>query len=127
MNRVAEVDLKGTLKQADIVLGGNALGRPYTSGAFSVGGKNRLAFTLGRDDRPADLALRFERPRVLTDSQRPHGSTRDGPCRAYDLGLVARRSRNRRLDYETTWFRFRENLPNDSRDPWWPHSAYGPN
>ena len=57
MNRVAEVDLKGTLKQSDVVLGGTALGRPYTSGAFSVGGKNKLAFTLGRDDRPADLAV----------------------------------------------------------------------
>ena len=69
MNRVAEVDLKGTLKQSDVVLGGTALGRPYTSGAFSVGGKNRLAFTLGRDERPADLALLQpgKDPRVLTD------------------------------------------------------------
>ena len=69
MNRVAEVDLKGQLQQSDVVLGGTALGRPYTSGAFSVGGKNRLAFTLGRDDRPADLALlQFGKaPRVLTD------------------------------------------------------------
>lgn len=57
MARIAEVDLKGNLKQADIVLGGTALGRPYTSGAFSVGGKDRIAYTLGRDDRPADLAL----------------------------------------------------------------------
>ena len=69
MTRVAEVDLKGTLKQSDIILGGTALGRPYTSGAFSVGGKGRLAFTLGRDDRPADLALMRpgKTPRVLTN------------------------------------------------------------
>jgi len=69
MNRVAQVDLKGELKQSDIVLGGTALGRPYTSGEFSVGGKNQLAFTLGRDDRPADLALlqAGKQPRVLTD------------------------------------------------------------
>ena len=69
MNRVAQVDLKGELKQSDIVLGGTALGRPYTSGEFSVGGKNQLAFTLGRDDRPADLALLQpgKQPRVLTD------------------------------------------------------------
>ena len=69
MNRVAQVDLKGELKQSDIVLGGTALGRPYTSGGFSVGGKNQLAFTLGRDDRPADLALLQpgKQPRVLTD------------------------------------------------------------
>ena len=69
MNRVAEVDLKGKLKQSGAVLGGTALGRPYTSGAFSVGGKNQLAFTLGRDDRPADLALLQpgKQPRALTD------------------------------------------------------------
>ncbi len=69
MNRAAQVDLKGELKQSDIVLGGTALGRPYTSGEFSVGGKNQLAFTLGRDDRPADLALLQpgKQPRVLTD------------------------------------------------------------
>lgn len=69
MNRVAQVDLKGELKQSDVVLGGTALGRPYTSGGFSVGGKNQLAFTLGRDDRPADLALLQpgKQPRVLTD------------------------------------------------------------
>ena len=57
MARIAEVDLKGNLKQADVVLGGTALGRPYSSGTFSVGGKDRIAYTLGRDDRPADLAL----------------------------------------------------------------------
>lgn len=69
MNRVAQVDLKGELKQSDIVLGGTSIGRPYTSGGFSVGGKNQLAFTLGRDDRPADLALLQpgKQPRVLTD------------------------------------------------------------
>ena len=54
MARIAEVDLKGNLKQADIVLGGTALGRPTPSGTFSVGGKDRIAYTLGRDDRPAD-------------------------------------------------------------------------
>ena len=69
MTRVAEVDLKGRLKQSDIILGGTALGRPYTSGVFSVGGKGRLAYTLGRDDRPADLALMRpgKAPRELTD------------------------------------------------------------
>lgn len=69
MNRVAEVNLKGKLKRSEVILGGTALGRPYTSGAFSIAGKNRLAFTLGRDDRPADLALMLpgKPPRVLTD------------------------------------------------------------
>jgi dipeptidyl aminopeptidase/acylaminoacyl peptidase len=69
MGRIAEVDLKGNLRQADIVLGGTALGRPYTSGTFSVGGEGRIAYTLGRDDRPADLALMRsgKQPLQLTD------------------------------------------------------------
>jgi dipeptidyl aminopeptidase/acylaminoacyl peptidase len=69
MGRIAKVDLKGNLRQADIVLGGTALGRPYTSGTFSVGGEGRIAYTLGRDDRPADLALMRsgKQPLQLTD------------------------------------------------------------
>ena len=69
MARIAEVDLKGNLTRADVVLGGTALGRPYTSGTFSVGGKDRIAYTLGRDDRPADLALMRsgKQPLQLTD------------------------------------------------------------
>ena len=44
--------MKGNLKQADVVLDGATLGR-LTSGTFSIGGKDRIAYTLGRDDRPA--------------------------------------------------------------------------
>ena len=57
VGRAAEVDLNGKLRKAEIVIGGTAIGRPYTSGAFSVAGDARLAFTQGRDDRPADIAV----------------------------------------------------------------------
>ena len=69
MVRVAKIDLRGKLRQSDIVLGGTAIGRPYTSGSFSVGGKGRLGYTLGRDDRPADVALMRpgKTPLKLTD------------------------------------------------------------
>ena len=69
VGRVAEVDLKGRLRTNDITIGGTALGRPYASGAFSIGGKDRLAYTLGQDDRPADIALmrQGKEPLQLTD------------------------------------------------------------
>lgn len=55
--RIAQIDLKGKMKTTNAKLGGTTIGRPYSSGSFSVGGKDRIAFTLGRDDRPADLAV----------------------------------------------------------------------
>ena len=38
-------------------LGGTTLGRPYTSGTFDVSANGTLAYTMGREDRPADLAV----------------------------------------------------------------------
>lgn len=38
-------------------VGGTSLGRPYSGGSFSVAGNGRIAFTLGRTDRPADVAV----------------------------------------------------------------------
>jgi dipeptidyl aminopeptidase/acylaminoacyl peptidase len=130
MTRVAEVDLKGTLKQSDIVLGGTALGRPYTSGAFSVGGKGRLAFTLGRDDRPADLALMRpgKTPRVLTNLN-------DDLMGQRDMARVERitwASSHDAMDIEG-WvmkppgFNPEKQYPMILEIHGGPHSAYGPN
>lgn len=50
-------------------LGGTSLGRPYASGDFQVAPDGRVVFTLGRTDRPADLATidRIGRTTTLTD------------------------------------------------------------
>ncbi|WP_372370183.1 prolyl oligopeptidase family serine peptidase [Candidatus Uabimicrobium sp. HlEnr_7] len=38
-------------------VGGLSLGRPYSSGDFSIAADNTIVYTLNRSDRPADLAL----------------------------------------------------------------------
>ena len=48
----------GDIKPVAKNVGGTSLGRPYSSGSFSVGGSNDLvAFTFTRPNHPADLAL----------------------------------------------------------------------
>jgi len=55
--RLARMNLQGDRQQANIALGGVGIGRPYTSGSFSVGGDDVIVATQGQDDKPADLAL----------------------------------------------------------------------
>lgn len=49
-------------------LGGESIGRPYTSGRFSAAASGAYAYTAGTEYRPADVAAgqRGERPRKLT-------------------------------------------------------------
>ena len=42
-------------------LGGASLGRPYSSGSFTLGGAGRVAYTVNSPDRPADVAWRARR------------------------------------------------------------------
>lgn len=56
--KIAFVSL--ALGEVEIVaedVAGTALGRPYGGGAFTVGAKGRVAFTRGRPERPADVAV----------------------------------------------------------------------
>jgi dipeptidyl aminopeptidase/acylaminoacyl peptidase len=48
-------DGKVTTLAADV--GGTSLGRPYSSGSFSVAADGRFAYTLSRPDHPADVAV----------------------------------------------------------------------
>lgn len=54
---VGYVDLKGKVKQKVAKIGGQALGRPYTSGDFLPIGDNKLVITKADIQRPADLAV----------------------------------------------------------------------
>ncbi|MGH8019703.1 MAG: prolyl oligopeptidase family serine peptidase [Opitutaceae bacterium] len=62
--------LNGAIEKFEPTLGGLTIGRPYTSGAYSVSHDGTIAYTLARPDRPADLALfnpgSDERTRTLT-------------------------------------------------------------
>ena len=61
---VGYVDLKGKMKKAVAKIGGQSLGRPYTSGDYSVAGSRSLVVTLANDQRPADLAIINKRGKV---------------------------------------------------------------
>lgn len=64
--QLAYVDLKGKVKNLNVTLGGQSIGRPYTSGQFAVNSKGEIAFTQGVTDRPADLVLRSRKGKVKT-------------------------------------------------------------
>ena len=57
LTKIAYIDLKG--KVTDIVdnVGGTTLGRPYSSGSFSVSKNGKIAYTISSSDRPADVAI----------------------------------------------------------------------
>jgi acylaminoacyl-peptidase len=64
--KVGKASLKGELRKVVSGLGGTTIGRPYLSGGFHVA-SNTIAFTQGRSDRPADLAIMKKgKTRVIT-------------------------------------------------------------
>nr|WP_245680448.1 S9 family peptidase [Alteromonas confluentis] len=66
--RLAEVNLKGKITTLKATLGGQSLGRPYTSGQFAVADNGTIAFTTDDPLRPADIAVTTKRgTSTLTD------------------------------------------------------------
>ena len=80
--KVARVDLDGDMTAVTEGLGSTSLGRPYTSGSYTVAADGTVAYTYGTAYRPADLAVADRRGnRVLT-------SLNDDLLNARDLGQV---------------------------------------
>ena len=65
-NRLARVDLDGDIDKLDITIGGQSMGRPYTSGEFALSKKGDIAFTTATKTTPADLALHTRRGKTTT-------------------------------------------------------------
>ncbi|MCC7420871.1 MAG: S9 family peptidase [Planctomycetaceae bacterium] len=65
---VASVSPKGDARQIAAGVGGVTIGRPYSSGTFSVSGEGVVAFTSTTPDRPADVSVVVDsgEPRQLT-------------------------------------------------------------
>jgi len=65
---LAALSLRGAIDVIADDLGGESIGRPYTSGRFSAAANGAYAYTAGTEYRPADVAAgkRGERPRKLT-------------------------------------------------------------
>jgi dipeptidyl aminopeptidase/acylaminoacyl peptidase len=57
VRKLALVSLDGKVKTVASGLGGVDLGRPYTSGSFSVSRNGRAAFVHNTPERPADVAI----------------------------------------------------------------------
>ncbi|MBU2527201.1 MAG: S9 family peptidase [Bacteroidetes bacterium] len=55
--KIGHVTRTGKISTLAEGLGGLDLGRPYNQGTFSVSNNNRLAYTLGGTEHPADLAV----------------------------------------------------------------------
>ena len=67
VRKVARTNLNGDIDDVADGLGSTSLGRPYTSGSFSVSGNGTVAYTAGTAYRPADVAVAGRRGgRVLT-------------------------------------------------------------
>jgi len=56
-NRLAAVNLSGGIKKIDVSLGGQSLGRPYTSGDFALSKRGEIVYTTAARNTPADIAL----------------------------------------------------------------------
>ncbi|WP_394173750.1 S9 family peptidase [Thalassotalea litorea] len=54
---LAYVDLKGKITRLKAELGGQSLGRPYTSGSYVVGNSGDVFYTQANSQRPAELGL----------------------------------------------------------------------
>ncbi len=57
VRKIGHVDLGGPMRVIAEGVGGNDLGRPYTSGGFTVARNGTLAFTINTPYRPAELAV----------------------------------------------------------------------
>ena len=66
VRKVARVDLDGDLDVVAEGLGSTSLGRPYTSGSFTVADDGTVAFTYGTAYRPAEVAVARRGTRVIT-------------------------------------------------------------
>ncbi|MEW9797443.1 S9 family peptidase [Alteromonas sp. CYL-A6] len=55
--RLARVNLEGEIQALDVTIGGQSLGRPYTSGEFALSKQGDIVYTQANSMRPADLML----------------------------------------------------------------------
>lgn len=55
--KIAYIPLNGKVKVIAGDVGGTSIGRPYSSGSFTVSDNGTIAFTTTRPDRPADVAI----------------------------------------------------------------------
>lgn len=64
VRKIGYTDLGGRMRVVVEGVGGNDLGRPYTSGSYTVSGNDVIAVTLNNPQRPADVGVSIGRSAV---------------------------------------------------------------
>lgn len=123
------VSLKGKIKEKIAKLGGQSLGRPYTSGQFAVIDNDELVFTHANSERPADLAIvkkgKVRKITMLNEDLLAHKTT----AKVEEL-TVKSSVDNRDIQ---AWYALPPNFDPSKKYPLileihgGPHTAYGPN
>lgn len=71
VTKVGKVDLKGNVEEIVSGLGGTSIGRPYSSGTFTVALNGSIAYEMTASDRPSDVAIMNKgKSKQLTDLNR---------------------------------------------------------
>jgi acylaminoacyl-peptidase len=130
MRRIALVTLGGRITTYDHDVSGETLGRPYTSGSYSVSENGTYAFTAGDASTPADVAV----ARGGRDLQRLTSLNDDllGQRRMARIENITWRSSHDEREIEG-WVAYPPDYDGDRRYPLileihgGPYAAYGPN
>lgn len=64
ITKITYINLDGEVTDIVNNVGGTTLGRPYSSGSFSVSNKGDIAYTMSRPDRPSDIAINSNKSRT---------------------------------------------------------------
>ncbi len=67
--QIGYVNLKGKFSETDIKLGGQSLGRPYTSGEYTLAPDGLVVYTGANPTRPADLFVQNRRGKATSLTQ----------------------------------------------------------
>jgi len=127
------VSTQGKVSKLNIKLGGQSLGRPYTSGDYIIGNKGKIVYTLANVDRPADLAFTQHKKRKAKTHQLTH--LNDDIFAHKALASVKALTIKSSLDHKTieAWIALPANFDQSKKYPLileihgGPHAAYGPN
>lgn len=127
--KLASVNLKGDVKPIDVTLGGQAFGRPYTSGDFAVSDNGDIVYTTANRATPGDLALfrKGKEDTQLTDLNRDALSHK-ALAQVQDLAVVSSFD-ERAID---AWIALPPGFDSSKKYPLileihgGPHAAYGP-
>lgn len=128
-NTLAAVNLKGDINPLNVKLGGQAFGRPYTSGDFALSTNGSIVYTQASRTRPADLMLyrKGKQDRQLTtlnDDALNHLTM----AKVKDLSVISSYD-DREID---AWVAYPPNFDSSKTYPLileihgGPHAAYGP-